>query len=268
MANSPHVVDVSEADFEQEVIRRSFEQPVVVDFWAPWCGPCRTLGPILERLADEGKGAFRLAKLNTDENQQLAARYNIRGIPAVKAFKDGQVASEFVGAQPEPNVRRFLSELGADGSGAGTETAAARLLAEHRWAEAETAYRPTGDAVGLARALLGQGKAAEALVLLDGAAADTPAAITLRPLAQFISAAAEAPEGNEEHLDDLMRQAGTLAGEGRFAPAMDALLAVMRKDKRYRNDTPRRVLLAVFDLLGDQDPLTREYRGKLASVLF
>ncbi|MCH7497524.1 MAG: thioredoxin fold domain-containing protein [Candidatus Marinimicrobia bacterium] len=144
MTTTEYIYDSSEATFENDVIRRSEETPVVVDFWAPWCGPCRVLGPTLERLANESDGAFYLAKVNVDENPQLSLRFGVQGIPAVKAFRDGKVVSEFVGAQPEPRVREFLKEIAPTEADQAVEDAASMLATRH-WAEAEERYRVVLD---------------------------------------------------------------------------------------------------------------------------
>jgi putative thioredoxin len=279
MAQSPHIIDVNEATFEAEVIARSRRTPVVVDFWASWCGPCRTLGPTLEKLAKEANGAWILAKVNTDENQGLAMRFGIQGIPAVKAFRDGKVAAEFVGALPEPQVRQFITKLGAAPAGGGQEAdEAGQLLRERRWAEAEAALRrpkvggnPAAVALGLAKALLAQGKAREAEPVLDGIK-DGPefaAAEKLRPLARYLitSSSVEDVAGADTPAAHFFRAARVLK-EGSVIAAIEEMLAVLRKDKRYRDGEARLVSLGLLELLDDADPQKREYLNKLASVLF
>ena len=279
MAQSPHIIDVNEATFEAEVIGRSRQMPVVVDFWAPWCGPCRMLGPTLEKLAKEANGAWTLAKVNTDESQGLAMRFGIQGIPAVKAFRDGKVAAEFVGALPEPQVRQFIAKLGA-APAAGNLVAdeASQLLRERRWAEAEAALRrpriggnPAAVALGLAKALLAQGKAREAEPVLDGIK-DGPefaSAEKLRPLARYLiaSGSVEDVAGADTPAAHFFRAARVLK-EGSVIAALEEMLAVLRKDKRYRDGEARLVSLGLLELLDDADPQKREYLNKLASVLF
>jgi putative thioredoxin len=279
MAQSPYIIDVNEATFEAEVIGRSRQTPVVVDFWAPWCGPCRTLGPTLEKLAREANGAWILAKVNTDENQGMAMRFGIQGIPAVKAFRNGKVAAEFVGALPEPQVRQFITKLGA-APAAGSQEAdeAGQLLRERRWAEAEAALRrprvggnPAAVALGLAKALLAQGKAREAEPVLDGIK-DGPefaAAEKLRPLARYLiaSGSVEDVAGADTPAAHFFRAARVLK-EGSVIAALEEMLAVLRKDKRYRDGEARLVSLGLLELFDDADPQKREYLNKLASVLF
>jgi putative thioredoxin len=272
------IIDVSDATFQTEVIEQSKQAPVVVDFWAPWCGPCRMLGPTLEKLAGEARGAWRLAKLNVDENQRLAARYGVQGIPAVKAFRDGKVVNEFVGAQPEPKVREFLQKI-APSEGDRVAAEASRLLAEHRWAEAEIAYRRAVSAnrndgtaaLGLLKALLAQGKGAEAdrLIATFPPGREAAEIERYRPLVRFLlETQCPGEPGENLDLEARYRRAGCLVTENNLQGAMDGLLEVLRRDKRYRGDEPRLLMLALFDLLGDADPLTREYRARLASVLF
>lgn len=275
---SEHIIDVNEATFEQEVVMRSHQTPVVVDFWATWCGPCRVLGPILERAAIEAGGAFCLAKVNVDENQNLAVRYGVQGIPAVKAFKNGVVEAEFVGAQPEPVVRRFLDRLVPDEAQTAVEEGRSLLVAR-KWPEAEEAFRTVlmkdesnaAAALGLVQSLLMQGKGGEASALLKDFPPGTEWATAerLKPLADLLASVEDnGPYPEDDPVEAELYQAGRLIARGNIPAAMDGLLDILRADKKYRGGMPKDVLLALFALLGDDDPLTRQYRDELASVLF
>lgn len=278
MSPDPHFFDVSAANFYSAVILRSASLPVLVDFWAPWCAPCRVLGPLLEKLTAEAQGAFALARLNVDDSPDLATEFGVRGLPAVKVFRDGRVVNEFTGAQSEAKVRAFLKKVApsaadqnlAEGQG---------LLALRQWARADAALRrvladePANGpaALALVKALLAQGRGCEAQSLL----ADFPrsdvvvVAEKLAPLAHLLCAV-EAPDSpaDEGDLDALYYQSARLLARGQFEAGMDGLLDVLRQDKRYRKGQPRLVMLGVFELLGDDDTATREYRSELASVLY
>jgi putative thioredoxin len=276
MQNTSFIFDVDEAGFEQDVIERSREVPVVVDFWAPWCGPCRMISPVLERLTEEGRGQFVLVKVNVDENPGISMRYGVQGIPAVKGFHGGKVVAEFVGAQPEPMVRQFLKKL-VPSEADRLLVRAEELLSEHRWAEAEQAYRETlaqgGEArvaaMGLLKALLAQGKRPEASALLDRPPGDELlAAERYRPLLRLLEAAESAAGEGESALETGYRTAGEELARGNHAAAMEALLAILRRDKRYRQGDAHKALLAIFELLGEHHETTREYRNRLAQVLF
>jgi putative thioredoxin len=275
---SEHISDVSEATFERDVILRSHEIPVVVDFWATWCMPCKVLSPLLERLTIEGGGLFRLAKVDVDQNPNLALRFGVRGIPAVKGFRNGQVVAEFVGAQPEPMVRRFIQGLAPTEADQELEKARA-FLATHHWPDAEAGFREVlareeasgPAAIGLAKSLLMQGKGGEALLILKAfpPSNEIVEAERLRPLAELLAEVEpDGPRPNGDPLQASLYQAGRLIARGNLPAAMDGLIDLLRQDKRYRGGLPKDVLLALFALLGDEDPLTRQYRDELASVLF
>jgi len=281
------VLDVSSATFAQEVLARSQELPVVVDFWAPWCAPCRMLGPILERLAREASGSWRLVKVNVDESPDLAARYGVQGIPAVKAFRDGRVAAEFVGAQPEPNVRRFLSRIAPPPGNRLVQQARSRATAgaldeaEALYRQALTAEPANTDALlGLAEVLAVRGRIEEAGRLLDRLppeAAVTPQAARLRARLNFQLEASRLEDeaasrkrlaADPGDLDARWALATRLAAQGRYEEALQQYLDLLRGDRNYRNGAARKAMLAIFDLLGQDSPLTREYRSRLANVLY
>lgn len=275
---SDFIVDVTEHNFEYEVLSYSENTPVVVEFWATWCQPCKYLGPILEQLAAEAGGEFRLARVDVDANHNLALRFGVRSVPTVKAVSQGQVVGEFAGAQPEARVREFLSRLAPPSESALAKEKADSLLLEHRWDEAEQIYRELdeqaqsqpGVLLGLAKSLLAQGKSGEALFILNyfPASREYQAAETLRPLAESMMKYEKGQLPDETDLDAMFRRSIHLAVSGNHPAALDGLLEIIRQDKRYRGDLARQVFLAVLDLLGPEDPDSRQYRAELTSLLF
>ena len=275
IVHDDYIIDVTEATFLTDVIERSKQRPVIVDFWAPWCGPCRMLSPTLERITTEANGAFTLAKINSDENQRLAMQYGVQGIPAVKLFRDGKVIGEFVGALPEPRVREFIRKYAPNQSDL-ILTAAQDLAREKKWAEAEAAYRhalavdPNSAqiALELSKALLRLGKGAEAATLLEAIpsdARDAVAAHKLLPVAYWISVTTA--DGTQE-IDRMYAEARQLACQGKYDGAMDGLIGVLRRNRFYRNGEAKQIMLGAFELLGADDPAVRDYQRQLASVLF
>ncbi len=281
-ARSAYVRDADETTFQRDVIERSRQVPVVVDFWAAWCGPCRFLGPVLERLAASANGQWELVKVDVDRNPRLAAQYRVQSIPAVKAFRDGRVVDEFIGALPEAQVRAWLARI--------LPSVADRLAADGRAAEergdraaAEQAYRAAlredprhaAAATGLARVLLARDALDEAEQVLTPVQSDPEAQrllarIRFRRAAKSADFAALRARVEAEPRDVAARyELGlALAGDEAYTAALEHLLEAVRLDRKYANDGARRAMIDIFNLLGDQDPRTQEYRRRLATVLF
>jgi putative thioredoxin len=281
----PFVKDVSDRDFQREVIERSRTVPVVVDLWAPWCGPCKQLGPLLERLAAEGAGKWILAKVNVDESPEVARALGVQSIPLVLAFKDGDILSEFVGAQPESVVRQFVERLVPD--------EARRLIGEAiqlaqrgDTAGAETRFREVlklfpesaPAAVGLAQLLAAGGRDDDAMAVLDASTATGPAAAeveqaraALRMRAGVhgdeaaLRARIEADPKDHQARIDLGR---LLSTSGRFEEALALLLESVRLDRAFDDGAARKAMLDVFALLGREDPLVDRYQRELSRLLF
>jgi putative thioredoxin len=245
------VIDVTEQTFEQEVIERSKTVPVVVDFWAEWCAPCRQLGPVLEKGASAREGQVVLAKLDTDANPRISAAFGIQGIPAVKAFKDGGVVAEFVGAQPPARVEAFYDSIVPSEADALVEFGDEDSL--RRAIELEPAR---SDArLALAHILRERGEDDEALEILNSAAGDFAA--------EGLAARIRLEKAGEPDLTE----AFTALDRGDRQAALDALLAAFPSADGASDDL-RRVVVGILDELGVEDPLAREYRRKLAAALY
>lgn len=244
------VIDVTEATFEAEVLERSKEMPVVVDFWAEWCGPCKQLAPALEAAANAREGKVVLAKLDTDANQRLAAAFQIQGIPAVKAFKDGRIVDEFTGVQPTAAVERFFDGLvpsEADILAASDDEASLRSALELEPGRADAA-------VALARILLDRGEVDDAVAVLEPVEGSFQADAILARLQL------------ERELPELASAFAAL-DEGMTAAGLDALIAAIGPHPDHRDDL-RKAVVGVLDVLGVEDPLAREYRRRLATALY
>ncbi len=246
-------VDATQETFQQAVLDRSREVPVVVDFWAEWCGPCRALTPALERAAESRAGQVDLVKVDTDANQQLAAQYGIQGIPAVKAFRDGEVVDEFVGAVPAAQVERFFDGLvpseADDLAAQGDEESLRRALElEPGRADAATA---------LARNLLARGDTAAAREVLEGVTGDFTAE-GLAAQAQLLD------DGAEGEVAEALR---ALSG-GDTESALERLDAALANADPDMRDLIRKVMVGIFSELGADHPLAREYRRRLAAALY
>jgi putative thioredoxin len=277
MSSYDFIVNVSESNFDYEVIAYSQQIPVVVDFWANWCAPCKVLGPILEKIAKEYNGEFRLAKVDIDQNPNLANRFNVRSIPSVKAFKDNKLVSEFMGALPEPKVREFIQVL-VPGQDALILEKGKTLLGMKQGQNAEIVFRqvleknPQQPAalLGLTKSLLLQGQGNSALTILNHfpVSRELSTAEMLRPLTNALVSF----EKDQGFLDDPLmaafQNALRLVKKGNLEAAMDGILDILRQDKNSKNGEVRRIFLSMLELLPEDSPETRNYRNELASILF
>jgi putative thioredoxin len=286
-ATAPHVFDATAQNFEAEVLKRSLQTPVLLDFWADWCAPCKTLGPILEKLAGEFGGAFLLAKVDVEAEQELGAAFQIRSIPTVVLVKDGQLVDGFQGALPEGQLREFLKHHGIEPGAAAQEEPAEEAATEtvdphaevaRLRAEIEAAPDKAELRLDLALALLGAGAAAEAERLLDALPANLATddrAVRARARLGFAALLAGAPaaEALEAAIaadpDDL--GARHLLGvhrivAGRSEDGLEQFLEMLRRDRGFRDGLPRLALLDAFRIIEDED-LVGRYRRWMASLL-
>jgi putative thioredoxin len=286
MSEGGWVYDVTEANFQAAVLDASFEKPVVVDFWAPWCGPCRALGPVLERLVEQRRGEVLLGKVNTDEAPALAEYFQLAAIPAVKAFRNGQIVNEFEGVLPEPALVQFLDEISAPQGD--RRLSQARALEARRPAEAERLYRAVLQAdpdsaaarVGLARVLLAQERPDEVEEVLAPVGSEGEAgAEAERLLAQLRLSKATQGLPDEKTLRQRiaadpkaaaprLELGSLLARRGDYAAALEMLLSAGERDAKLAAGKVREAMVQVFYVLGVNHPLANEYRSKLARLLY
>jgi putative thioredoxin len=279
--------DVNRDDFDDKVIAASRSVPVIVDFWAEWCQPCRVLKPILEKLATEYQGRFILAKVNSDDNQELAMRYGVRGIPAVKAFVDGRLADEFAGALPEAQVRQFIDGLIPSPA----EPLRQEALTAHSRGDLEQARTLLARAIELdprneaayldyVETSIECGALEEAGQLLDALrerARDQARVQSLDARLRLAgnaggdtTALKERIAADPGDLDARLQLANALAMTGNYRPAFEQLLEIVRRDRHWQDEAGRKTMLTLFNLLAshpEHDDLVREYRVALSRTL-
>jgi putative thioredoxin len=286
------MLNTSGQTFQSDVIDASHEIPVLVDFWAPWCGPCRALGPMLERLEQDAAGRFRLVKINSDENPELSAQFNVRSIPFVVAFVDGRPVDSFVGVLPEPQLRAFIDRVAPNPSEIERRKAAALAEAGDRDAaqvalRAALALDPANDEARIdlaqllldAKATAGTEPVGEAGEVLDKVGALTRQTARFRALQTRIDSlqqAARLPSADELQQRIVVRPADLqarvdlsrlLIAQGRYEPALEQLLEIVSRDRAFGDDYARKAMLSVFDLMADRPEVVSAYRRRLASAL-
>lgn len=289
MSDSPYIFDIAgSASFEQLVIENSFHKPVLVDFWAEWCAPCKALMPLLAQITEDYRGELLLAKVNCDIEQDIVARFGIRSLPTVVLFKNGQPVDGFAGAQPESAVREMLKPHVAEPATAADPMEAAQaLFGEGRFSEAEALLKVllTEDnehAAALilyARCLAERGELGEAESVLNAVKGDEhkQALAGARAQLTFLRQAADLPEvaslktrlgQNAEDDEACYQLAIQQLARQHYEPALEALLKLFIRNRNYADGLPHKTLLQVFDLLGNEHPLVSAYRRKLYQAIY
>ncbi len=284
---SPYALDVTEADFHQQVIEASKTTPVVIDFWAEWCGPCRVLKPMLEKLAEEYQGKFILAKVDSDENAPIAGRYAVRGIPTVVAVVNGEEVDRFSGAIPEGQVRKFLDKLipspaaelrrqATEACHRGDTQGALALLAQ----ASQLAPEDTDTRLLAAEILLHSGNPAEARQLIDSlppVVRMEDKVVTLLARLEFAEKGQTLPgaedlqarlQADENDLEARLQLANLYVSKEQYDPALEQLLEIVKRDRSFQEDIGRKTMLQVFNLLGGEGEVVSKYRKLLASALY
>lgn len=278
MMSSEFIKSVTESDFEYEVLAYSQNTPVIVDFWADWCKPCKMLSPILEKLVDEAGGSFRLAKVDADVNPNLVLKYSIRSIPTVLAFSQGNRISDFAGLQPESRVREFINQILPPSPASLLVQKGDSLLAMGELERSRQAYDEAihitedypGALLGLMKIdlLEGNAPAARASLRVFPACKEYNEAERLLPLMKAMQDAVSGSLPNETDLDLAFQNSIRLALRGNILACLDGLMDILRADKHFRRERGKEVVLAILDLMNQESEMTRNYRKELTNILF